>query len=158
VSIRAGTKDTLHSFESAGSFMFCPLNPSHELVEIAEGVFQCPFCGYGPNTEGSYGYWALSYVERGEGIISALCVRFRPELDCYAMSSLLWGIDIREKKSPGTLVETYIGLLSTAEELAESPLPVLVTGAKKWSMPPGKPRLKSLGFSSLGPKETALRS
>jgi len=138
--------------------MFCPLNPGHELVEIAEEVYQCPFCGYGPNREGNFGYWALSYIEKGDEVISALCVRYRPELDCYAMSSVLWAIDGRQKKVPGTLVENYVGLLSTAQELAEAPLPVLATGAKKWTMPPGKPRLKPLSFSPLGTKEIVLRS
>ena len=64
--------------------MRCPVDPSHKLMEVAAGLYQCS-CGGGPDW-----FWALSDVTvRGDGLIEALCCATRAGRgDVYTLSDV----------------------------------------------------------------------
>lgn len=101
----------------------CPVTAQHALVEIADGLFQCPECGAGP-TE----FWALSNVEVDDDVIGALCITWRPDLECYVLAMLSWAIDERGCRVGGRELHSLLmGYASTASELQETALPARST-------------------------------
>jgi hypothetical protein len=139
--------------------MRCPIKPEHKMVEVAEGLFQCPHCGYGPSDRGHHPFWALSNVEVEEFTVDAVCVRLDDRLDCYVMSGVSWAIDERGAKIPRSFSEDGSAILSTREELEGAALPVVIRAKGKWDFPPAKPKLQEGMFPTpLGLKEISLTS
>ena len=105
---------------------------SHRLVEVAEGLWQCPECGAGPGL-----YWALSDVEEGGGSFDARCVTFKPEMSCYVITYLFWEVDEFGARLADSLTSDLLGYLSTAVELATAPLPHTCEPPRKLVLKPG---------------------
>jgi hypothetical protein len=137
----------------------CPIKSDHLMIEVAEGLFQCPHCGYGPSQTGYRSYWALSNIETTRNIIAATSIRWSRALDCYVMSEISWEVDGSGYKIPQSFNEVGAVILSTKDELNSFPLPVVIRAKGKWDFPEAKPTLKAGMFSSLlGPKEISLTS
>lgn len=101
----------------------CPVQTSHVLVEIAPGVYQCPDCGAGPIE-----FWSLAYVDIEGGSLSALCSMWRADLECYVLSHVAWMVDQAGRRTPSEMHAKLMGYASTADELAQTPLPVVTPG------------------------------
>lgn len=140
--------------------MRCPIRPEHKMVEVAEGLFQCPHCGYGPSQYGHHPFWAISMVEKTpEGAMDAISVRWDSQHDYYVMSALSWCVDGAGKKITGTFAEGDSIILSTKQEIEEAPLPVIIRAKGKWDYPPAKPVLTpGMCPERLGEKEISLQS
>ena len=131
--------------------MYCPLNGKHRLIEIAPALWQCPKCGFGPNREGYFYFWAVSYVEIIDHEGEALAVRYDTRLDAYVASQLQWLVDEEERVVPGTIQEELVEYISTRSEKEESPLPAIHNSTVGGDTP--RPKLPHLGWSSpLGQK------
>jgi hypothetical protein len=103
--------------------MLCPLNRGHRLVEIAEGLYQCPKCGSGPRDGGRFPFWAISCVEMVGHDAEALAVRYDQRLDIYVSSWLQWAIDGQGAAIAGSVSQELVEYLSTPAEKAEGYLP-----------------------------------
>ena len=103
--------------------MYCPLNHKHRLLEIATDLWQCPKCGFGPTTEGTFPFWAISDVLIINHEAEALSVRYDAHIAVYIASRLQWAIDGEEKSIPGSVQEDLIKYISTKEEKEDNPLP-----------------------------------
>ena len=109
----------------SASSVFCPLSPSHRLVEIAPELWQCPKCGAGPRDGVRFHFWSLAYVEMLEHEAEGLAIKYSPESDTYVMSSLDWLVDDEGKVLTGSLVESFIECISTPRQKASSTLPAV---------------------------------
>ena len=105
--------------------MLCPLTRGHRLVEIAEGLYQCPKCGAGPRDGGRFPFWAISCVEIGRHDAEALAVRYDPRLCIYVSSWLQWDVDDSGGAIAGSVRQELVEYLSTAQEKAEGYLPAI---------------------------------
>lgn len=105
--------------------MLCPLNRGHRLVEIAEGLYQCPKCGAGPRDGGRFPFWAISCVEVAEHDAEALAVRYDPRLGIYVSSWLQWAVDGQGAAIAGSVSQELIEYFSTAKEKSEGYLPAI---------------------------------
>lgn len=132
--------------------MLCPIDPAHTLVEIADDLFQCPVCGFGPSTSGYRDYWAVYGVGQvGDDELEAVCCRLDQHTGDYIINEVRWLPGVR-----GSFVEEE-GVRLAADDLDESPLPAVVLDPNKWSKPPGVPKLRGQMFPTpLGVKELAL--
>jgi len=135
----------------------CPIQPGHLLVEVAPGLHQCPWCGYGPSTSGYRPYWAISDVTiTDNGDVDAICVRFDVLRDCYVMSGVSWVVHEGDEKIHGTFIEGGSAVIPL-EELETSPLPVVIRAKGKWELPTNKPKLVEGMFpTAQGLKEISL--
>jgi hypothetical protein len=137
--------------------MRCPIRSDHTMVEVAPRVYQCGVCGYGPSQQGYRPFWSLADPVFANGTYTAFLVTYVPDLECYHMSQATWDVDEEGRRLVNSLHEDPYGYLSTAEELAGAPLPVVIRAKGKWAYPPNKPKLQPQMFaSSLGLKELTL--
>lgn len=133
----------------------CPVRPAHFMVEIAEGLFQCPFCGYGPSQQGDHAFWAVSCIDVIDGVVEGICITW--EEPFYTVSEIRWELDADGDRVPGSLREELGSYEDQPDTLAELALPVIIRDVKKWDLPPGKPTLHPLTYPSpLGVKEIGL--
>lgn len=106
--------------------MWCPLTKGHRLLEIAEGLWQCPKCGFGPRSEGRFPFWAMSAVEIVHHEAEALAVRYDPKLDIYVATWLQWVVDGFGIPVPGSVSEELVEYISTSTEKAGGYLPTVL--------------------------------
>lgn len=135
--------------------MRCPITASHVLVEIADGLFQCPECGLGPSSEGERRPWSLFNVEATEHSVTAAAVLLRAD-GVVVLSLLSW--ELQAGTRVGALVEDPVDVFSEDEAVAAGiPLPATVLLAAPHSVPPGTIPLKRRMFQSpQGRKEISL--
>lgn len=139
--------------------MNCPIRPNHRMTEVAPGLFQCQHCGYGPSQTGYRPFWALSNVEQIGDTVDATSTRWDPVLDCYVMTGVTFRVDDAGGCLPDTFMEGEALFLSTAKELEDAPLPVIIRAKGKWDFPAAKPPLREKMFPTPeGRKEISLSS
>ena len=102
------------------------------MVEIAEGLFQCPDCGAGPNL-----YWALFTVDVDGDAVDAQCVTYKPELLSYVSSYMNWEIGDDGRRLPDSLTSELLGHIVDPDEMVEAPLPHIADPARKLVLKPG---------------------
>jgi hypothetical protein len=132
--------------------MRCPITATHVLVEIAEGLFQCPKCGLGPSSEGERRPWALFSVEENEYGVTAASVLLRDD-GVVVVTLLSW--ELQDGVRIGELIEEPVDVF-TEDEACEAgiPLPAIVLLGSPHNVPPGAIPLAPLMFRSpLGRKE-----
>lgn len=127
------------------------------MVEIATGLYQCGYCGYGPSNYGNREFYALHYLELTGDMVDGLCVRFDTYKGIYVMTSLTWKLNENGIRKDGGLGEELVGFAADPEELKLLPLPVVVLGKHKWDLHENTPPLRKGMFeSAYGPKMLVL--
>ena len=133
--------------------MLCPICTT-EMIDIAPELWQCPSCGTGPGIDGNHPFWALSFVWIEDDVGEAISIRFDPRLDAYIATQIEWVCDDSGARIPGSLTETLLEYLSTEQQLAEAPLPVVIKDIRVGECRNRMNRLRSRMFpSALGLKE-----
>ena len=135
--------------------MRCPITASHVLVEIAEGLFQCPKCGLGPSSEGERRPWALFNVDERAHDVTAAAVLIRGD-GVVVVSLLSW--ELQDGARVGSLGEEPVDVFSEDEAIETGiPLPAVVVIPSPHNIPPGTIPLKERMFRSpQGRKEISL--
>ncbi len=127
--------------------MFCPVC-RQAMSEVAPTLFQCGFCGAGPNASGWYPFWAMFAVDvTDDGPCSATCIEARG--GDYQIYCIAWRA--QRGRRLGDLQVDPPELLPRKGS-SEFPLPVIVLSSNPASLPPGL--LSDDMFTELdGPKE-----
>jgi rubredoxin len=128
--------------------IYCPVNSRHKLIEIAQGLHQCPKCGFGPTDLGYFPFWAISFIDIVDHEAEALAIKYDPNLDIYISSSLQWIVDEEGRALPGTLFEDLLEYISTPTEKGETPLPVVIKSTTNGR----RPKLTHWSWPLLGQK------
>ena len=130
--------------------MRCPIRPQDRMVEIADGLFQCPWCGLGPTNDLGYRrFWALYNVERIGDTVESIVAAYHPTTDSYSLQPMSWTLErgCREDLEVGEL------LVIPENELSSFPLPALIKGRRAWKRRPGTGLSRLMFQDPLGPKE-----
>lgn len=136
--------------------MRCPITPDHKMVEIAEGLFQCPYCGYGPSHSGWSPFWALYGVEKEGKYVEAMAILYSFRDDEYLIQGMAWEVDQAGRRVVGSIFCTDVAPL---DDYGKQPLPAVIKAKGKWDIAPAKPRLTPMMFSNpMGRKELSLTS
>lgn len=127
------------------------------MVEIAPGLYQCGYCGYGPSQNGHREFYSLHYLELSGDVVDGLCVRYDVWKGIYVMTSLSWRLDDNGARANSWLKEELVGFAAVREELEKLPLPVVVMGKHKYDLHENTPPLRKMMFDSpYGPKVMVL--
>ena len=126
----------------------CPVQRC-DMIEIATGLFQCPWHGWGPSTQGFARYVAFHDVEIEGDLTQATFVEWLMYKHCYRLGTLAWAADTWGGRG---LWENVLGYASVAEEWDPLPCPAL-SDVGKWEKLPNTPRLRPGMFkNTLGTK------
>lgn len=97
----------------------CPISPAHLMVEIADGLHQCPNCGAGPIE-----FWSVGFLDIDGNVVGGVVETWRPELECYITAYARWEVDAGGRRVPDTMTSQLLGYVSSESELRDAPLPV----------------------------------
>jgi hypothetical protein len=126
--------------------MRCPVVSDHQMIEIADGLFQCPKCGAGPLL-----YWALSEVEVTSISADAQCVTYREDLGAYTLAYMHWEA-VKGRRIADSLSSVFLGLVASSEDKRRTPLPYIALTPRKL------PLKKGMFSSPLGEKTYGQKS
>lgn len=126
----------------------CPIRTDHNMVEIAPGLYQCGYCGYGPSSYGNRQFYALHYLELTGDRVDGLVTRFDVNKGFYVLSSLSWRLNMSGVREGGDFHEELVGYAADPEELKGLPLPLVVLGKHKWALHENTPPLRKGMFES----------
>lgn len=127
----------------------CPVR-GEPMVQVAPGVFQCPWCGYGPSLDGARDFWAVGELQLVDDILSGVACRWKPARNSYVVTEIAWRLFPDGGAVSGSIREVLIGEAFTEEEWAYLPLPVVVPNPDKWLQRPNVPALRPLFFREPG--------
>lgn len=133
-----------------GEPVWCPSR--HLMVEIAPGLYQCPFCGWGPSQDGHRRYAAFYDINCDGNLITATFVEWCVFVRKFRIEDVRWEIDRSGMPVPlGLVHEEHLGW-ATEDEGPSLPCPA-VSDINKWGKLPNMPKLLPLMWlNPLGPK------
>lgn len=127
--------------------MYCPVCRK-TMSEVAPALWQCGFCGAGPNSEGFWATWAMFGIERTEtGGFTATCIEVAG--DDYQIFSVEW--DVENGRRTGELRSDPPEIVPKKGS-SDYPLPVKVISRTPSALLPGV-LTDGLFTESEGPKE-----
>ena len=139
-----------------GEPVWCPSR--HLMVEIAPGLYQCPWCGWGPSQDGHRRYSAFYDINCEGDWVSSTFIEWCVSNRKYRIEDVRWEIAPTGIPVPwGMLHEEHLGWAPESDG-PELPCPV-VSDLEKWDNPPNMPKLLPMMWASaLGVKYLPARS
>jgi hypothetical protein len=131
--------------------VYCPIRRC-PMVEVAEGIFQCNTCMFGPSTHGYGFFYCVTDLELVDEYLVGNSIHYEPATQQYRLHDIWWKVDGKGHCMPGSLGESVLGVARQQMDLVGLPLPVVVLNLAKWDWPPAMPRLWPFMFPRLGEK------